>query len=86
MLKYLYMADINWEFSFGWFMCGLAILIAGGLAVIFYRQIAENLANGVSSYDKVKLFGVIGCVIGLLIMANLHTFVLTLLTNLIFRR
>ena len=60
------------------------IALAGGLIVIFYRQIAENLANGVSSYDHVKLFGVITVVVGLLVTANLHTFLLGLLVKLMF--
>ncbi|MFV0485119.1 MAG: hypothetical protein ACK5MU_02755 [Candidatus Saccharimonadales bacterium] len=74
--------EISWEFSIGWFMLGLLILIAGGLVVVFYRQISENLASGVSSYDKVKLFGLIGCGVGLLIMMNLHTLLLQFFVSL----
>jgi hypothetical protein len=77
--------DISWEFSVGWFVLGLLILIAGGLVVIFYRQISENLASGVSSYDRVKLFGLIGCGVGLLIMMNLHTLLLRFFVSLIIR-
>ena len=77
---------MNYEFSLGWLFGGLAIAIAGGLIVIFYKQIADNLVNGVSSYDKVKLFGVITAVIGLICMANLHTFILTWLVKLLFGR
>ena len=75
---------MDFEYSIGWMFGGLAIALAGGLIVIFYKQIADNLANGVSSYDHVKLFGVITTVIGLLITANLHTFLLSLITNLLF--
>lgn len=77
---------MDYEFSLGWLFGGLAIALAGGLIVIFYKQIADGLVNGVSSYDKVKLFGVIAIIIGLICTANLHTFVLTLLVNLLFRR
>ena len=77
---------MDFTFDFGWMVGGLAITLGGGLIVIFYRQIAEGLANGVSSYEKVKLFGVITIIIGLLVTANLHIFVLNLLTNLIFKR
>ena len=77
---------MSWEFSIGWFILGLCILIAGGAIVVFYRQISENLASGISSYDRVKLFGLIACGLGLLIMMNLHTFLLGLLVNAIFRR
>ena len=77
------MGSISWEFSVGWFMLGLLIFVAGGAVVVFYRQISENLASGVSSYDRVKLFGLIACGVGMLIMMNLHTFLLGLLVDLI---
>ncbi|MBR3157226.1 hypothetical protein IKF20_02230 [Candidatus Saccharibacteria bacterium] len=77
---------MEYEFSIGWLFGGLAITLAGGLIVIFYKQIADNLVNGVSSYDKVKLFGVITAVVGLICTANLHTFLLGLLVNLLFGR
>lgn len=75
---------MDWTFDLGWLIGGLVILIAGGLIVVFYRQIAENLANGVSSYDRVKLVGVITIVVGFLITANLHTLVLSLILKLFF--
>ena len=75
---------MEYEFSLGWMFGGLLIALAGGLIVIFYKQIADNLANGVSSYDRVKLFGIITTVVGLLITANLNTFILKLLVNLLF--
>ena len=77
---------MEYSFSIGWLFGGLAIALVGGLIVIFYKQIADNLANGVSSYDRVKLFGIITIVIGLLCTANLHTFILGWLVNLMFHR
>lgn len=77
---------MDFTFDFGWMVGGLFIALAGGLIVIFYRQIADNLANGVSSYNRVKLFGTITIVVGLLVTANLHILVLTLITNLLFKR
>ena len=77
---------MDFTFSFGWMVGGLFIALAGGLIVVFYRQIAHNLANGVSSYDRVKLFGIITIIIGLLVTANLHIFILNLLVNLLFKR
>ena len=77
---------MEYTFSIGWLFGGLAITLAGGLIVIFYKQIADNLVNGVSSYDKVKLFGVITIIIGLICTANLHTFLLGALVNLMFGR
>lgn len=66
-------------------MVGLTIAAAGGAIVVFYRQISEGLANGVSSYERVKLFGIITVVVGLLVTANLHTLVLSMLVNLLRR-
>lgn len=84
MLEWWYM-EISWEFSVGWFLLGLLILIAGGLVVVFYRQISENLASGISSYDRVKLVGLIACGVGLLIMMNLHTLLLKMFVSLFIR-
>lgn len=77
---------MDFTFSIGWMLAGIAITLAGGLVVIFYRQIAENLANGVSSYDKIKIFGIVTIVVGLLVTANLHTFILGLIVKLMFNR
>ena len=74
---------MDFTFDFGWMFGGIVIAAIGGAIVIFYRQIADNFASGASSYDKVKLFGTITLVIGLLITANLHTLILSLLINLI---
>lgn len=75
---------MEWSFDFGWFMMGLMLLTGGTAVVVFYRQIAHNLAGGISSYDKVKLFGLVFVGLGLILMANLHTVILTALVRLIF--
>ena len=77
---------MNYTFDIGWFFGGIAITIAGALIVIFYKQIADGMVNGVSSYDKVKLFGVIAIIVGLLITANLHIFILSGIVSLFFKR
>ena len=75
---------MDFEFSIEWMLIGLLITLAGGLIVVFYRQIAHGMANGVASYGRIKLFGIITVVIGLIITANLHTLVLSFLVNIIF--
>lgn len=75
---------MDWTFDLGWFIGGIVTLIAGGLIVIYHRQIAENLANGISSYGRVKAIGIAIIVAGFLIMSNLHTFLLGLLVDLFF--
>ena len=74
---------MDFTFDFGWMIGGVVIAAAGGAIVYFHRQIADNFASGVSSYEKVKLFGVITTVVGLIIMANLHTLILTFLVKVI---
>ena len=74
---------MDWSFSIGWVFGGLLIAAAGGAIVVFHQKIADNLASGVSSYDKVKLFGVITAVVGLIVAMNLHTLILTLIVNII---
>ena len=76
---------MDYQFNFGWMAVGLAITLAGALVVVFYRPIAENLANGVSSYEKVKFFGIIAVVIGLLTTSNLLLFVFNLLFGFLFK-
>ena len=81
-IKHLwYNGGMDFTFSIGWLVGGLAIAGAGGAVVFFHRQIAENMASGVASYDKVKLFGVITIVVGLLVAMNLHTLILGLLVH-----
>lgn len=72
------------SFNLGSFLLGLLILAAGGACVIFYQKIADNIAHGVSSYDHVKLFGIIAIVVGFLVMTGLHITILEALLKLIF--
>ncbi len=75
---------MKYTFSVGWLIGGIIITIAGGLIILYYRQISENLASGVSSYERVKLFGIIMVLVGLLVTANLHTYLLGLIVKLLF--
>ena len=77
---------MDWNFSIGWFFVGVLILAAGTAITVFYQKIADNIANGVSSYEKVKLVGIIVAIVGFLVMANLHTLILSLFVNLVFNR
>ena len=79
-------SPINWSFNFGWVIFGLLIAAAGTAVTVYYRQIADNMAGGINSYDKVKLFGIIAIIVGLLVMANLHTLILSVLVQIIFKR
>lgn len=77
---------MQWNFSIGWMFIGLVIAALSGLIVAKYQVISDNMLSGVSSYDRVKFWGLIGIGVGLAITANLHTFFLTILVNLLFKR
>ena len=74
---------MDFTFSIGWLFGGILITAAGGAIVFFHRPIAEHMASGVSSYEKVKLFGLITLIIGLIVAMNLHTLILTFIVNII---
>ena len=71
-------------FSLSSLFIGLLILAGGGATVVFYRQIAENVAHGVMDYDKVRIIGIIAIVVGFLVMTNLHSVILNALVDIIF--
>jgi hypothetical protein len=70
-----------WTFDWGWFLGGFVILAIGVLIIRFHQQIANNLASGLASYDKVKLFGIITCAVGFLFITNLHSTLIRLIMH-----
>jgi len=77
---------MDWNFSIGWMIVGILILAASGAVVANYQKISDTMLSGVSSYDRVKFWGMIGVGLGLAVMANLHTLILTIFVNLVFKR
>ncbi len=77
---------MDWNFSIGWMFLGLIITAASAAVVGNYQKISDNMLSGPSSYDRVKFWGLVGVGIGLAITANLHTFLLSLLVNIVFKR
>jgi len=77
---------MEWNFSFGWLIFGALVLVAGTLITVFYQPISDNIASGPSSYERVKLAGIIIALVGLIIMTNLHTLLLSLFVNAVFKR
>jgi hypothetical protein len=77
---------MGWSFSLGWAFFGLLVMVAGALIVIYYQKFADNFLNGVSSYEKTKLIGIITIIVGLILLTNLHTVLLTAFVNLLFKR
>ena len=74
---------MHWTFSIPWLVGGIAVIIAGILIVKFHRVISDNLASGVSSYDKMKLFGIIAIVVGFIMATNLHSTILYFIFHII---
>ena len=78
------MVIMEYEISAGAFFVGLGILIVGVLFMRFHTVVADNLANGVSSYDKFKLYALACCVLGVVVMVNLHATLLNWFFGLFF--
>ena len=77
---------MDWNFSIGWMITGIIITAISGAVVAKYQAISDYMLSGVSSYDRVKFWGMIGVGIGLAVIANLHTLILTIFVNLVFKR
>ena len=75
---------MEYTFSWGWFLIGIIIIILGGLLTVYYRWVADNFGSGVGSYEKFRLYGLIACGIGFVVMVNLHTLILYVVFDSIF--
>jgi hypothetical protein len=75
---------MQYEFSIGSFFLGLVILIVGAAFVRWYQPIADNMGSGVASYDRFRLWALITCGVGFIVMLNLHTLILTWFFSLLF--
>ena len=76
---------MEYIFSWGSFVFGIIILIISACIVVWHRQLADTFSSGASSYERYQLWGVIGCVLGLLVMTNLHTLILSAFLGLFFK-
>lgn len=70
--------------SLGAFVLGVAVLGAGAAFVVYHRWVADNFGSGLGSYERFKLYAVITCVVGVLIMFNIHSLLLGWIVNLLF--
>ena len=75
---------MEYEFSWSWMFIGMLIVAAGTALEVWYRPIADNFGNGVGSYERFRLWGLIGIGVGLAVMLNLHSLLLSLLFSSIF--
>jgi hypothetical protein len=73
-----------YEFSFLWLFIGLAVVGLGIAFMRFYKEVADNMGNGVASYQHYKIAALCVCGAGILMMFNLHNLVIAFIANLIF--
>ena len=62
-----------YELSIGSFFTGTLILALGVVFVRWHQWVADNFGGGVSSYERYKLWALTTCVLGFIIMINLHS-------------
>ena len=72
------------KFSLGGFMFGAIAMIIGILMVRFYKGIADNLAGGLATYDKIRMWGVGVAVFGVLMMFGIIQWLLVLVLRQVF--
>lgn len=70
----------------GSFFFGLMILIVGVLFIRFHQVLADNFGSGVASYDRYKLYALITCGVGFIVMLNIHTLFFEWFFSMLFRR
>lgn len=75
-----------YEFSITTFFIGLGIIAVGVAFVKWHQKIADNFGGGVGSYDRYKLWALIVCGFGLLLMLNIPAFLLELALGSVFGR
>ena len=68
--------------SFAAFFVGILITLVGVAGLKFYRVIADNLGSGVIHYDRFKFYFLVTCLIGLIVMLNLHVVLLRAIVSL----
>ncbi len=75
---------MDYELSSGALFLGLLIIAVGVVFVRFYQWVADNFGSGVSSYERYKLYAILTCVFGLLMMINVPGYLLGLVAQAIF--
>lgn len=77
---------MSYEFSIGSLIAGIVILVIGIVCVRFYQWIADNFGSGASSYERYRLYAMLVCALGFIVMLNLHSMLLLWFFGLVFGR
>ncbi len=73
------------KFSVGTFIFGVLLVIISGLFLGYHRQIADQVGSGVSDYQRYKKWGLIALGVSILVMLNIHTWLLHVFINTFFK-
>jgi hypothetical protein len=68
-----------YQFSLLWFIVGIVVLALGGVITLFYNKFAD--ASGFSNYSRWRIAGLVICGLGIILMLNLHTYLILLLVQ-----
>jgi hypothetical protein len=73
-----------YEFSTLALLWGIIIMALSAVFIRFHRPIANEIGGGLGSYEKYKLYGLIGVGFGILMMFNIPAFLLLLIASMFF--
>lgn len=67
-----------------WFFVGFIVIALGLVMVRYYKEIADMFGWGASSYDRYRIVAIVMTMIGVLMVFNLHTFIINSVLTLLF--
>lgn len=76
--------SMQYTFSWVWFFVGLVAFVGGAVILKYYDKVSEFMGSGVAGYQRWKIVALCVSGAGLIMMFNLHTFILGFIAQLIF--
>lgn len=73
-----------YSFNVPWFIVGIIVTAVGLALVRYYKEACDNFAWGAHSYQKCKLIGLATCMVGILMIFNLHSLLLSAIAHTFF--
>lgn len=77
---------MHYELSMGAFIVGVIILAIGIAFVRFHQWIANSFGGGIGSYERYKLYALVICALGFIVMVNLHAMLIEWFFGMLFNR
>lgn len=75
---------MHYSFNVPWFIVGIIVTAVGLALVRYYKEACDNFAWGAHSYQKCKLIGLATCMVGILMIFNLHSLLLSAIAHTFF--